>query len=240
MHTSRAAALILSLILCLTPVLALAEQPAEPAPEDKADISAANDLMSALEVDLSAANDRIAELEADLEEARDEITRLRQQRDLLLDEVRQFATDLAVARGEEAAPTFESEDLGLKLVMPTYTRLFPYNGALHIVSADGQAQGQLSLVTNAAGEAYLKDEIDPNQVYQALMRNWFDEEDIPETAPTEAPSGLRFTVPGGEDEVLDAVWLFTGERYIYCLEVLGGADSIEALFGQIAEGLTTW
>ena len=240
MRISRAVALLLSLALCLTAFHALAEDPADPTPEGGADIGSANDLMSALEVDLAAANDRISDLEADLDEARDEITRLRQQRDLLLDEVRQFATDLAVARGEEAEPTFESDEMRLRLVMPTYARMFPFNGTLHVVSPDGGAQGQLSLVTNAGGEPFLKDEIDSNQVYLALMENWFGEGDIPQTTSTDAPPGLRFTVSGGGDDTLDAVWLFTGETYIYCLEVLGGAESVETLFSLIAEGLTTW
>ena len=243
-------------LLCLILILALAapcgalaaedEAPAadeaappvaDEAPQDAAPAEP-DGRLEALQAALDEANARAEALQAELDAAKGEIGRLETQRDLLLDEIRAFAIDLAVARGEDAEPTFESDAMRLTLVMPTYTRLIPYNGALHIVSADQKAQGLLSVIVDGEGRAYTRGGLDHNQVFAALIADWFPAGDTPETTPTESPEGLRLT-RAVDGTTRDEVWLIAGETQLYCLEALGEGASIDALFDQIAEGLTT-
>ena len=221
---SKLLCLVVSMLLALTSLAALAEGDAPPAGE-----TASPD----------EANARIEALEAELAAAKDEITRLEAQRDMLLDEIRAFAIDLAVARGEDAEPSFDSADMRLSLVMPTYTRLIPYNGALHIVSADQKAQGLLSVIADSEGQSYTRGTYDHNQIFMALIDSWFGEGETPELTPTEAPEGLRLT-RSDDGTQRDEVWLIAGETHLYCLEVLGEKAAIDKLFEDIAEGLTTY
>ena len=237
--------LCLTLILCLTaaPLSALAETDAGAAPETEASVQETDPEPADPDADaqaaLSEALERVSALELELAAANDEIARLQEQRDLLLDEVRQFAVDLAVARGEEATPTFDSDEMGLTLQMPTYTRLIPFNGMLHIVSADGLSQAQLSLITNADNQPYTRAEFDQNQIFEALIASWFAQGEPPQTDESELLHGPHLVLSASEDGQTDEVWLFAGETYLYCLEALGESGSVDMLITQIAEGLTT-
>ena len=194
---------------------------------------------------VKAAEEKAAELAAQIEalngaDDSEEIEALQAQlaetaadRDYWKGQVKSLATDLNNLMTQDRFPRFDSEDMAISLSMPEHARLIGFNGLLHMISADGQAQAQLSVWVDGDEKPYAPGDVDIRQLWLTVEESLGEE--IAPAEDTDDPAGCRaVAVQDGEET---ALWLFEGRSLIYLLEARGEAASVETLVGDIMAGI---